>query len=239
MENPNLRQYKYSVIMLIYHRTPELVQMARDCVASVKNSSKDYELIIVDNGSTEQYPWDEECDTYIRFNENKGISRGWNAGLKAARGEYMVVIGDDILVSKGWLEALQEAMDQPEAGVANVHVQYLPHGKGIIEDYKWYSGACFMLTQKTISRVGYFDEEIFPCNTEDWDYWIRVYKAGLKLYKNHTFSVMHKEGQTVHAADLSVHTQALLERLTKKVGFNPVDVFCGHRSMTDALRMPS
>jgi len=234
--NPNFPKPTYSVIMLIYHRTQELVDMARDCAASVRQHSKDFEFIIVDNGSTVRHDWENECDTYVRLNENKGISRGWNTGLKLSRGRYITIIGDDILVREGWLEAMKEAMELPNAGVVNPHVEHLPPGTGMVENYKWPSGACFMLTQKTLNRVGYFDEEIFPCNTEDWDYWIRVYKAGLKMYRNYSMTVRHKEGQTVHASDLSIHTQGLLERLTKKYGFNPVDVFCGDRSIYEAIQ---
>jgi GT2 family glycosyltransferase len=231
MDNPNVKIPKYSVIVLIYHRTPELVQMARNCITSIKNSSQDYELIIVDNGSTERYAWENECDTYIRFNQNKGISAGWNAGLKASRGKYKVVLGDDTILHKGYLEALQEAMDMPDCGVANVHVQHLPHGEGVIENYKWFSGACFMLKQKTLERVGYFDEGIFPCNHEDWDYWVRTYQAGLKLYVNFTFTVQHLEGQTLHAPDLAVRNDETRQYFLDKWKFNPTPIFCGDEKM--------
>lgn len=228
MENINLKKPLYSVIVLIYHRTPELVEMAIDCIASVKNNSQDYELIIVDNGSTERYDWNKLCDTYIRFDKNYGISRGWNAGLKNARGTYLTVIGDDVIVRKGWLEAMKQAMDMPLAGVVNPHVEHLPHGVGIKEHYKWFSGACFMMTQKTINRIGYFDEATyFPCNWEDVDYWTRVLRAGLKLYVNFQITVQHKEGQTVHAKDLSEHFMDMKQRFITKHGFNAQDVFFG------------
>lgn len=208
--------------------------MGMDCLASVMGSVNrdETEIIVVDNGSTVRTDyWEKNADTYIRFKENRGISCGWNAGLRASRGKYMVVLGDDTIVHGNWLTELQKAMDMPSAGVANLHVQHLPQGEGIVETYKWYSGACFMVTRKTIEKVGYFDEEIFPCNTEDWDYWIRTYQMGLKLYKNFSTSVMHKEGQTVHAPDLAEHTQKLLKRLQDKYGFDPTPVFCGDAKM--------
>lgn len=237
MINPNYPLPKYSVIILIYHRTPELVEMAKDCLSSVIASvdRENTEIILVDNGSTERWEWEKHVDTYVRLDKNMGISRGWNTGLKLARGKYKVILGDDTIVSKGFLEELEKCFNEPFCGVANVHMEHLPHGKGIVEDYKWYSGACFMLSQDTIDKVGYFNENIFPCNTEDWEYWIRVYKAGLKLYKNHTFSVQHKEGQTVHAPDLSKHTQGLLYKLAAEVGFDPTPVFCSDRSIYEAL----
>lgn len=231
MDNPNLKKPKYSVIMLIYHRTPELVAMARDCAASVRNNSEDFEFIIVDNGSTVRHDWEAECDTYIRVKENWGCSHGWNLGLKVARGKYKVVIGDDVLVRKGWLEAMAEAMEMPQAGMVNPHVQNLPQGVGIVEDYKWPSGACFMLNQRVIDRVGYFDEDTyFPVNFEDVDYWTRLLKAGFKIYKNHSMTIMHKEGQTVHAPDLSQHFNEMGKRFREKHGFDAQAVFCGDQS---------
>lgn len=237
MNNPNFPIPKYSVIILGFHRTPELVEMARDCLGSVINSVNrdETEIIYVDNGSTEKWEWDKHVDTYVRLKENMGISRGWNTGLKLSRGKYKVILGDDTIVSKGFLEGLREAIEMPNAGVSNIYVEHLPQGQGIVEDYKWYSGACFMLTQDTIDRVGYFNETIFPCNTEDWEYWLRVYQKGLKLYKNFHVSVQHKEGQTIHAPDLSVHTKGLLKKLEEEWGFDPTPVFCSTRSIYDAL----
>src|SRR4051812_33207849 len=105
--NPNLKKPLYSVIILMFHRTQELVDMACDCIASVRNSGEDQEIIVVDNGSTIRYPWETLCDTYIRLDKNWGISHGWNMGLYAARGKYPVIIGDDVIVHNGWLEAMQ------------------------------------------------------------------------------------------------------------------------------------
>lgn len=237
MQNPNNKQYEYTVGILIYHRNQELVEMAKECLGSVLSSvdRKKTQIIVCDNGSTFRYDWDKHCDVYIRFNENMGISRGWNAILKNAKAKRITILGDDVIVSKGFLEGLRAGIEMPNAGVSNVYVEHLPQGKGIVEDYKWYSGACFMLTDETIEKVGYFDEQIFPANTEDWDYWIRVYQKGLKLYKNFHVSVQHKEGQTVHAPDISQFTPGLLKQLEKKCGFDPVPVFCSTKSIYDAL----
>lgn len=230
LTNPNLKKPKYSVILLIFHRTQELVDMARDCIASIKNSSKDYELIIVDNGSTVRYDWEKECDTYVRLDRNMGISHGWNTGLKIARGKYMVLLGDDTIVREGWLEGLQKAMDMPMAGLANIYVEHLPQGVGIVENYKWFSHACVMLTQNTIRRVGYYREDLyFPCNFEDHDYITRVMRAGLKCYINYGVTIQHKEGQTVHAKDLSEHFLRLKDVFMKEHGFDNQEVFCGDK----------
>lgn len=232
MENPNLKKYKYSVCILIFHRTQELVDMAKDCVASVLNSIErnETELIICDNGSTVRTDyWEKNADTYIRFEKNLGISRGWNTMLKLARANYITILGDDTIVHAGWLEELQKAMDMPQAGLANIYVEHLPQGMGIVENFKWFSHACVMLTKKTIARVGYYDQDTyFPCNWEDWDYSTRVMKAGLKLYVNYGCSVQHKEGQTTHAKDLSEQFLEMKRRYIAKWGFDPTPVFTGN-----------
>lgn len=238
MGNPVL---KYSVIILIYHRTKELKEMGMDCLASVINSVNrdETEIIVVDNGSTERTDyWEKNADTYIRFSENRGISHGWNAGLKASRAKYRAILGDDVIVSKGWLEELQKAMDMPNAGVANVHVQHLPHGVGIVETIKWFSGACFMLTPKTIEKVGYFYEGYVKCNFEDTDYWTRCLQAGLKLYKNNAITVQHKEGQTVHAKDLSDHFETNRQIYIDRFGFDPQPIFYGMEAFPKEANIP-
>lgn len=232
MENPNLKQYKYTVGILIYHRSQELVDMGIECLGSVlANINRDEtEVIVVDNGSTVTSDvWAKNADQYIRFNQNMGISRGWNAILKNARGKYINILGDDTKVRAGWLEALQEAMDQPKCGMANIHVEHLPVGIGIVETYKWPSGACFMLTKETLDKVGYFREELYyPGNFEDHDYWARVYENGLKIYRNYGCSIQHKEGATVHAPDISGHFDRLKKIFIEQHGFDNQAVFCGN-----------
>lgn len=211
--------------------------MAKDCIASIKNHSRDYELIIVDNHSTVRDSfWEENADTYIRFSQNRGIAPAWNAGIKASNGKYIAVCNDDILVVPDWLEKMREACDQPQAAVGSIPIQNLPQGEGIKSIYKWFPGMCFMIKPSTIERVGYFDEQFVPCNYEDVDYWTRVLKAGLKLYLNYQCAtVSHKEGQTLHAEDLSKRAEANHQRFIDKWGFNPIPYFYQDQPISEVL----
>jgi len=236
MENPNLIRPKYTVIMLIYHRYKRLVKMARDCAATVRNNSSDFEFIIVDNGSTVRHDWSEECDTYVRLDKNWGISHGWNTGIALARAENIVIIGDDIKATSGWLEAMKSGIDMPNAGMCNPRVEHLPGGIGIQENYKWPSGACFMINKNTLQKVGLFaEDDYFPANHEDWDYWTRIYQAGLKIYTNFSVTIHHAEGQTIHAEDISAMSEQTRDVYLKKWGFDPTPVFCGDVSIYDVL----
>ena len=133
--------------------------MGQNCLASVLNSidRKTTEVIVVDNGSTIKGDW-SKADKYIDLKKNMGISAGWNAGIKASKGKYVTILGDDTIVHGDWLQELRKCFDEPKCGVANLHMEHLPHGEGIKEDYKWYSGACFMLSRETIKKTMMYQE---------------------------------------------------------------------------------
>lgn len=228
----------YSVVVLMYHRTPELTTMAQECISSITSSSEDYELIVIDNGSTENTDWVRaSTDTFIRFDGNRGIAHAWNTGLRISRGEFIVVCNDDILVYPGWLSEMRKAASQFDAAAGAVHVEHLPPGKGLVPNYKWFPGSCFMLPKRTIKRIGYFDEQFWPCNWEDTDYWTRCLQAGLQLYVNYDApTIQHKEGQTLHVKDLSDHFLTNKQRYIDKHGKDCTSVFYGNQSFLEWSR---
>jgi len=219
----------FSIVMLVCHNEPKIVDTAKNCLASIRNYSNNYELIVIDNASTEDTSW-IDADTIVRFNINRGIAPAWNAGIRMARADYIAIINDDIIVCPEWLDKMKNALSMPNAGVSNLYVEHLPQGVGIVENYKWFSGACFMLPIRTVNRVGYFDEQFTPANFEDHDYWTRIMKSGLKLYVDYSMTIQHKEGQTVHRKEISKYFIENKEKFIKKWGFNSQDVFCGQSS---------
>ena len=98
-----------SVIMLTYNRE-ELVGRAIDCILA--QTYRDFEFIIVDNGSSDRSGAiaDEYAakDSRIRVihRERGNIGSGRNAGLDAAKGEYIAFIDDDDWTEPDFLEFL-------------------------------------------------------------------------------------------------------------------------------------
>ena len=95
----------------------------KDCFDSLKAQSyKEFEVIIVDNGSTdgslalirEHYPE----FTLIANKKNLGFAEGNNQGINVARGKYIVTLNNDTKVDEEWLWFLVGAADDnPEAGM--------------------------------------------------------------------------------------------------------------------------
>lgn len=216
---------KYSIIMPCLYRKKDHKPIVEECLAKIKEHSTDYELIIIDDGS----PLDttflrKEADIYIRHKKPMGIAYGWNHGLKLARGKYLAVVNDDIFPVGGWLEAMVKGFETfPKALVSAPHVEHLPNDRELLEKKEWFPGMCFMLTQKTIKKIGYFDEQFTPFNYEDVDYWVRVLKSGGTLAQNHTLTVGHKMGHVIHYIDDNQNVdQTNKKKFIKKWGFDPI-----------------
>jgi GT2 family glycosyltransferase len=86
---------------------------------------ENYEIIIVDNNSTDDTPqWLEKLaaekeQVRIQLNtENRGFSGGNNDGMKMAKGDFLVLINNDTVVPKNWLTVQKEALEKnPEYGL--------------------------------------------------------------------------------------------------------------------------
>jgi len=207
-------------------------QVAVDCIESVKRFSSDYEFIIVDDGSPLMTGFlQDEADVYIRFKENRGETIAENTGISVARGEYIVVINDDIVVREGWLEGLEkpflERSNIGAVGPAIYHEKDITRGRtGIVDDYLWFSGSCYMINRNTLAKVGKLDEYFNDCGGEDTDYFQRVLDAGLTLTRNFDVVINHREGDVLHnLGNYNKKLEEARQRYVKKFGYDLVEKF--------------
>ena len=117
-----------SVIIPVLNRQGEI----EECIRSVFDQSyKNWELLIIDNGSTDRTP--EICQTLaaqdprIRLlNAPRGVSLARNAGIDAARGKYLFFLDSDDVIHPSLLETLIFALEENQAGLSgttriNIH----------------------------------------------------------------------------------------------------------------------
>ena len=105
-------QVKVSIIVPVYNVEDYL----NDCVESlIKQSMKDIEIILVDDGSTDQSGI--ICDQYAEKDErirvihqvNSGQSAARNQGLRCAQGEFILYVDSDDWIVQDTIETLYEA----------------------------------------------------------------------------------------------------------------------------------
>ncbi len=98
-----------SIVILNYNG----IDYTINCLESIKKSVfKDYEIIVVDNGSTDNSVevLSKRKDIRLVQNEkNTGFAEGNNIGTRVARGAYVCLLNNDTLVHKNWLKELVDA----------------------------------------------------------------------------------------------------------------------------------
>ena len=170
----NLNEYTFSCLQAVLEHT----------------DSPSFEFIVLDNGSNCEDS--AELHEYagvahvIRSEENLGFSKGCNHAVVHARGEFLVFLNNDVIVTKGWLAALCKAMDTlPEAGIIAPKIIYadgtlqeaggdvLPDGLVVqrgkaddsrrlvynrVESVDYCSASAMLVRRKLFHRVEGFDE---------------------------------------------------------------------------------
>lgn len=110
-----------TVAICTRNRARALERTLRSLTALELPPSLDWEVLVVDNGSSDDtakflQKYAGPLPLRVLFESQIGLSRARNRAIAEARGEYIVWIDDDVIVDTGWLRAYQEAFRAwPEA----------------------------------------------------------------------------------------------------------------------------
>lgn len=179
-----------SIIIPTYNRRDFL----REAIRSVlEQSFRDFELIVVDDGSDDgtremiqrEFPG---LLTYL-YQENQGVSRARNRGLKLAQGEFVAFLDSDDLWLPRKLERQMAFMQShPEAQICYTDEIWIRRRVRVNPKKKhakysgWIYPRCLplciispssaLMRRGLLEEVGGFDEELPVC--EDYDLWLRI-----------------------------------------------------------------
>ena len=122
---------KVSVIIINYNTR----KLTSDCLQSVFGQTRgcDYEIILVDNASTECDPAvftnDFPSVKLIKSTKNGGFAYGNNLGINEATGEYILLLNSDTVLTEDSICRCVEIMDKhPKVGVLGCRMIF-PEGK--------------------------------------------------------------------------------------------------------------
>lgn len=121
----NDKELKFSIIMPTFNREKTLLR----AIKSVLNQSyKNWELIVIDDGSTDKTSEVVSCIDDNRLNyyhqENKGRSAARNTGISLATGDFICFLDSDDIFYEDHLENLQEQIYQRKFAKALFHTRY-------------------------------------------------------------------------------------------------------------------
>lgn len=130
----------FSIIVPVYKVEKYLDQ----CVQSVLcQSYKEYELILVDDGSIDNSP--AMCDEYAKqdnrikviHKENGGLSDARNHGLRIAMGEYIIFLdSDDFWCDSSGLQKIRNQIQKTDADILIFGMKKFFPNKGIYSDVR-------------------------------------------------------------------------------------------------------
>ncbi|MEH6795923.1 MAG: glycosyltransferase [Rhodococcus sp. (in: high G+C Gram-positive bacteria)] len=186
-----------SVIVPCFDGLPDLdVQLA---ALAAQNYHGDFEVIISDNGSTDglrEHLEQLESPLNLRWIDSsdvRGTPHARNAGIEAARGDFLVFTDQDDAVYPNWLTALARAAETYDAVGGPIEVQTLnspevatwrvvpaPDDRFETTYLPYAHGNNFGMWRHVVDRVGTFDES-FLGGGEDTDMSWRIQEAGLTL----------------------------------------------------------
>ncbi|MBW1991229.1 MAG: glycosyltransferase, partial [Deltaproteobacteria bacterium] len=221
------------------------LELTQNCLESIRQHTPRelYELMVVDNGSTdgtrlllERLAAMGEIKT-IFHDANLGFARASNQGARAARGNYLVFLNNDTLVTPGWLEELLRIAEQdPEVAAVGAKLLYpddtVQHAGVVVSSqrlvyhiyrgfhrdhpavnkerpFRFLTAACLLVRREAFFAAGLFDEEFYN-GFEDVDLCLKLARQGHKLVYNPKCVVYHLESQTPGRFDREEENSRLL-----------------------------
>ncbi len=243
-----------SLIILTYNR----LDVTKDCLESIRRHTPEpHEIIIIDNGSSDgsrewlrQRATEQSTIRLIENQENRGFSAGCNQGMQAAKGDYLLLINNDTVVTPGWLSGLLEPFKDPRTGIVgpltsiSSGIQEWPwleyQNLAELDDfairlrqqqrYWWIKcrrivGFCMLFRRSLMEQIGLLDERFGSGNYEDDDYCLRAALAG---YQNLALGdvFIHHVGQATFSGNQLDYRAAMLRNrnlFTEKWSSPPAD----------------
>src|SRR5574344_1825677 len=182
-ENP--KTPKVSIIIPVYNQYKYTIA----CLWSILNNTKDIDYVV-------------KGLNVLRNTENKGYLLNVNSATKEARGEYLVLMNNDIIVKEKWLDALLYTMVEDEeigyvggkcigknglileAGckveestyTSFCYLNELINNKqaNIYKEVDYCSAACVLIRKDIWNKLNGYDERFKPGYYEDVDLCFRI-----------------------------------------------------------------
>jgi len=148
-----------SIIVPVYNQ----LEYTKLCVESIQRyTSFPYELIFVDNGST------DGTDKYLKTipkakiitnSTNYGFAKACNQGIRIASGDYILLLNNDVVVTEGWLRRMVRcAESDSKIGLVGPVSNYVGSSNQLDQAAKY----------STLEEMGQYAEQIAEKNKGHW-----------------------------------------------------------------------
>lgn len=216
-----LNYRKVAIVILSYNT----YEMTRFCIESIRrnNVPSSYEIIVVDNASTdESLSWLEQQEdvVLIKNSENRGFPCGCNQGIRAAGpdSDILLLNSDTILFPNSLFWLRMGLYETENTGSVGCMTNYSSNGQVIgekfttIQEYEQYAlqnnvlqdhpyelksylvGFAVLVRREAMEKVGELDIRYSPGQFEDCDLGIRLCCSGYRNILCHNSFIYHFGG---------------------------------------------
>ncbi len=192
--------YRISIIIPVYNDPGGLRQTIQSLIG-LDYPKENYEIIIVDNGSTDNTfsaakSFEKERGGFIKAEAEKSIKNSYaarNKGITLAKGEILCFIDADMWVGKDYLSRVDKYFDSGDVDYLGCNVELVMKNTNIFAVYDTMIGfpikesilsnhftptCCLSVRKEVIEKIGVFDPRFESGG--DHEFGLRVYEAGLK-----------------------------------------------------------
>ena len=191
------------------------LKYTKKCLESIEQyTTAPYELLLVDNGSTDptreylqKYAEGHEHVRIILNDKNLGFAAANNQGLQKAKGDFVLLLNNDVAVTEGWLDRLIAHFEKsPDIGMVGP-MSNAVSGNQLVENVLYKDdlnamqsfaqkfasdnhgkateimrlvGFCLLIRKEVLEVIGGLDETYVSGNFEDDDLCLRSRIAGYK-----------------------------------------------------------
>jgi len=213
LESANSNKPQFSIIIPTYNTTVVLEQ----CIEALCHQSVDkdcFEVIIINDGGKTTVFQDiqsRERGINIRYyyQDHKGPAAARNLGIQEAEGEIILLLDDDSLPTRDWLDSTIKAWNKyPDSDGIGGYIISEPtdsiYCRVITDFFNWYleqnalnEESPFLITcnagykKDSLNKVHKFDEWFKRAAGEDRDLNIKLSRAGGKLRLDRNILVYH------------------------------------------------
>lgn len=209
------------ITLPVYLSSDILLDFTKQTLESIQSKDNEINVYVVNNYSLpefnptkDKFNLDESIKKYEVLENDRGNSVGiaWNMGIKKALDdgcEFVMVLNNDLVLHHACVDNLVKFADiRPEfllwTASEWIDIRTLD---GIKEaDINWSFDehphfSYFMVNQKTIDTVGWFDENLSMAYHEDGDYHYRILLSGGKAGKTAAAKFYHYGSRTIKVDD--------------------------------------
>ena len=247
---------KISVIIPTLNRS-ELIKRA---LASVLSQTYPiYEIIVVDNGSTddtvsmlyETYP-----SIKILNEKRPGVSFASNAGIRFAKGDWIALLDSDDAWCSKKIERQLEHHSKIRKNFRLIHTSEIWYKDGKFlnqkKKHKKFGGDIFkecvrlccispsssLIKRDLFSDIGFFDEELPAC--EDYDFWLRVSSKEEVLFVDEPLTIKyggHTDQLSKKYWGMDRFRVVALEKILSQGKLTEENFFVAHESLLARLKI--